>query len=94
MKVWAGCALDPLCMCSEYNTKQFSCDLGIRKYSKCHRADQSAHVLILAKLFRSEMDSFTVRKGKYHVVRRGETANYLEDLERKMNSSKRRSAYH
>ncbi|XP_046342316.2 uncharacterized protein LOC124123093 [Haliotis rufescens] len=81
LKVWTACALDPLCMCTDQSEAQFHCDSKIRRYSKCHRFDQSAYSLILAKLFRENIMSFYIPKGKYHILRRHHTENYFEKLE-------------
>ncbi|XP_048244484.1 uncharacterized protein LOC124128293 [Haliotis rufescens] len=58
VKSWAMCAMHPNCMCSVPSRKGLYCNLKIRKYNKCHRYDQSAMTLILAKLFRHHQDTF------------------------------------
>ncbi|XP_041365744.1 uncharacterized protein LOC121380826 [Gigantopelta aegis] len=83
LKTWWACAVDPDCMSSEYHDKQFHCSPKVRSYSKCHRFDQSAHTLILAKLFRENIATFYLQKGKYHVVKRKQTEHYFEELEKK-----------
>ncbi|XP_046564324.1 uncharacterized protein LOC124273154 isoform X1 [Haliotis rubra] len=81
VKVWTACALDPLCMATDQSEPQFHCNNKIRQYSKCHRFDQSAYSLILAKLFRQNIMSFYIPKGKYHILRRHQTDNYFDKLE-------------
>ncbi|XP_067667366.1 uncharacterized protein [Haliotis asinina] len=58
IKPLVACAMSPKCMCPRYPPNVIVCDTDIRKYNKCHRFDQSAINIILAKLFRDHKGSF------------------------------------
>ncbi|XP_041377247.1 uncharacterized protein LOC121389664 [Gigantopelta aegis] len=84
LKTWWACAVDPECMCIDYDNRELRCDVTIRKYSKCHRFEQAALTLMLAKLFREFTFSFRFPNGMYFTVKRSHTENYFEELEAKI----------
>ncbi|XP_041377367.1 uncharacterized protein LOC121389784 [Gigantopelta aegis] len=88
-KTWWACAVDPECMCTDYDNRELSCNMTIRKYSKCHRFDQATLTLMLAKLFREFTFSFRSPYTKYFSVKQGHSDNYFQELEAKMHRDDR-----
>ncbi|XP_067660029.1 uncharacterized protein [Haliotis asinina] len=82
MDPWVACAVDPNCMCHYGSPKLFRCPTNTRKYGKCHRYDQSTIGLILLKLFRRNIATVLVPKGKYARISRSKESGhrYLEEL--------------
>ncbi|XP_046339776.2 uncharacterized protein LOC124120914 [Haliotis rufescens] len=80
VKPWVACALSPNCMCPDKHEKLLHCRGEVRKYSKCHRFDQSAIGIILVKLFRGHEVSVTLPP-KAIRVRRGNKENYFDALQ-------------
>ncbi|XP_046557593.1 uncharacterized protein LOC124266834 [Haliotis rubra] len=81
VKPWAVCAVSDKCMCPrdpEYDTY---CNVHIHKYKKCHRYDQTAINIILAKLFRDHTSSFLSLYYDYVSLLRGDTYRYFDELE-------------
>ncbi|XP_046544370.1 uncharacterized protein LOC124254582 [Haliotis rubra] len=81
VKPWAVCAVSDKCMCPrdpEYDTY---CNVHIHKYKKCHRYDQTAINIILAKLFRDHTSSFLSLCYDYVSLLRGDTYRYFDELE-------------
>ncbi|XP_046565825.1 uncharacterized protein LOC124274501 [Haliotis rubra] len=79
VKPWVACALSPKCMCPDNHKSLLHCRGEIRKYSKCHRFDQSAIGIILVKLFRDHEISVTIPL-KLIKVRRGNKEKYFDAL--------------
>ncbi|XP_046347633.2 uncharacterized protein LOC124128294 [Haliotis rufescens] len=81
VKPWAACAMDGSCMCpTNFPLWSLGCDARVRHYGKCHRFEQSAINIILAKLFRGYEDTF-VSSRKHTDVRKNDVSNYFEVLD-------------
>ncbi|XP_046578381.1 uncharacterized protein LOC124286907 isoform X2 [Haliotis rubra] len=79
LKPWIACALDSKCMCPSNPEKLIVCHTNIRKYNKCHRFDQAALNIILAKLFWGNGRSFTPSR-KYFDIRKEDRVHYFDKL--------------
>ncbi|XP_046574165.1 uncharacterized protein LOC124282256 [Haliotis rubra] len=79
LKPWLACALDSRCMCPSDPEKLLMCNINVRKYNKCHRFDQAALNIILAKLFWGYEQSFTPSR-KYIDVNRDGKVHYFDHL--------------
>ncbi|KAH9500855.1 hypothetical protein Btru_073165 [Bulinus truncatus] len=76
---WALCALDANCMCPTGSVTNIRCDHRVRKYSKCHRFDQSVITLILLKLFHDNYSTFRFDP-VYFLIKRSEAVQYFDTL--------------
>ncbi|XP_067650031.1 uncharacterized protein [Haliotis asinina] len=78
VKPWAACAMDGSCMCpTNFPSWSFGCNAKVRRYGKCHRFEQSAMNIILAKLFRGYEETF-VSSRQHTDVRKNDVSHYLE----------------
>ena len=64
------------------------CPLSPRQVGWCHRTDQSAISMIMAKLFRDKYYHFA-RFMRWNIVIRSDRYNYFEDLKKKGPEMKR-----
>ncbi|XP_067668508.1 uncharacterized protein [Haliotis asinina] len=76
---WIACALDSKCMCPSDPEKLIVCHTNFRKYNKCHRFDQAALNIILAKLFWGNERSFSPST-KYFDIKKEDRVNYFDKL--------------
>ncbi|XP_071095938.1 uncharacterized protein [Haliotis cracherodii] len=79
LKPWIACALDSRCMCPSDPEKLIVCYTHVRKYNKCHRFDQAALNVLLAKLFWGNEQSFTLSR-KYINIQKEDKVHYFEHL--------------
>ncbi|XP_071094957.1 uncharacterized protein [Haliotis cracherodii] len=79
LKPWIACALDSRCMCPSDPEKLIVCYTYVRKYNKCHRFDQAALNLILAKLFWGNEQTFTPSR-KYIDIKKEDKVHYFDQL--------------
>ncbi|XP_071095238.1 uncharacterized protein [Haliotis cracherodii] len=80
LKPWIACAMSPHCMCPAHPETLIVCYTYIRKYNKCHRFDQAAMNIILAKLFWGHDMTFTPTR-KYIDIRKEDKVYYFDELE-------------
>ncbi|XP_067667576.1 uncharacterized protein [Haliotis asinina] len=80
LKPWVACAMNKKCMCPAHPETLIVCHTYVRKYNKCHRFDQAAINIILAKLFWGSEMSFVPTR-KYIDFRKEEKVYYFEQLE-------------
>ncbi|CAL1541911.1 unnamed protein product [Lymnaea stagnalis] len=81
---WLACALSAECMCPVDQRKVQSCPYpwGTKKIGLCHRADQSAMTLILAKLFREKYRHFVVDFNRHQTRSGNDPVNYFDILDK------------
>ncbi|XP_035825407.1 uncharacterized protein LOC118477609 [Aplysia californica] len=83
---WLACGLVKNCICPRNQRSVQFCPrgkaaLGLPKYARCHRTDQSALTIILAKLFVRDFPHAVMKnRNKFYSVERGDRSNYFEEL--------------
>ncbi|XP_046560860.1 uncharacterized protein LOC124269856 [Haliotis rubra] len=80
LKPWVACAMSPRCMCPAHPETLIVCHTYMREYNKCHRFDQAAMNMILAKLFWGNDMSFVPTR-KYIDLRKEDKVYYFNELE-------------
>ena len=86
IRPWLGCAVNQFCICPVDPVKVIRCNSIMTASSasgigKCHRFDQSALTIILAKLFRDKYFYVTVESDRFVDVDRSDFVKYFEELE-------------
>ena len=82
IRPWLGCAVNQFCICPVDPRNTNGCmDFRPRLIGVCHRWEQSALSIILARLFRDKYFHVAVDVTWFVSVKRGEKVDYFEQLE-------------
>ncbi|CAG5129940.1 unnamed protein product [Candidula unifasciata] len=76
---WAACAISRRCMCPrgvDLFQIRISCHLETGEYGTCHRFDQSAISIILAKMYQDGLDYIVAPMKDYLDMKRGDKMKY------------------